>query len=43
MDKQTLIVEVEASQENISSLLTELEKRAEEGEFEIKAVTLRKE
>ena len=42
MDKQTLIVEVEANEKQISDLLAELEKRAEDGEFEIKAVTLRK-
>ncbi len=42
MEKQVLIVEIEATEENITQLLAELEKRAEEGEYEIRAITLRK-
>lgn len=42
MDKQTLVVEVEAEEEKIGELLAELEKRESEGEFDIKAITIRK-
>ncbi len=42
MDKQTLIVEIEAQEEKVGELLAELEKREAEGEFEIKAITIRK-
>ena len=42
MDKQILIVEIEANEESIGKLLSELEERAESGEFDIRAVTLRK-
>ena len=42
MEKQTLVVEIEADEEAIGKLLAELEQRAESGEFEIAAVTLRK-
>lgn len=42
MNTQKLIIEFEADEKKISQLLAELEKRAEKGEFEINAVTLRK-
>jgi hypothetical protein len=42
MNKQKLIVEIDATEEAISKLLAELQDRADTGEFEITAVTLRK-
>lgn len=42
MEKQTLVVEIEATEEEVAKLLAELEQREAKGEFEIAAVTLRK-
>lgn len=42
MEKQVLIIEIEASEESIAKLLGEFEKREDDGEFEINAVTIRK-
>lgn len=42
MDKQILVVEIEGSEEKIGELLSEFEKREKEGEFDIKAITIRK-
>lgn len=42
MDKQTLVLEIEAVEEKVGELLAEFEKRESEGEFEIKAITIRK-
>ena len=42
MNKQLLVLEIEASEEKVGELLAEFEKRETERELEIKAVTIRK-
>lgn len=42
MEQQTLIIEIQADEAKVGELLAEFEKRDEEGEFEIKAITIRK-
>lgn len=42
MNKQIIILEIEASEEKAGELLAEFEKREGEDEFEIRAITIRK-
>lgn len=42
MNKQILVLEIEASEEQVGELLVEFERREADRELEIKAVTIRK-